>query len=546
MNDARLLDTDPASAIRAASSVPGAAALASEIARLDTTIAQQAAALMQPADEAAHFRRSLLAGVAPAVRTSSAPPPPLDIVVDGLPLTLTGQAAALQAGRLSSLDLVDAALARAQAWQPRLNAFISLEPEDARAAARSADDRRATGQVRGRLDGVPLAHKDMFDRAGRVATGGSEILRGVVASSTSTVASRLDAAGAIWLGGLNMSEFAASPTGLNPHYGPARNPWNTGYITGGSSSGSGAATGARIVGAALGSDTGGSVRLPAAICGVVGLRPTYGTVSRAGALPRATTLDTIGPLGATALDCALLLDAVAGPDAADPTTLDRVPGLADALAVDPATLTVAILDPADLPEMPSDLVACFERAKADLARLGVRTVPARMGWMAEVFALADAISKCEAAAIHERWARERPQDYSAFVFARTLAGYHLPAIRYIEALSLRGRYLERFLGDVLGGADMLFLPTTPIRVPQMDAVDVAAGEEVRQVIFGLSCLTRPFSYIGVPALSVPCGVDQDGLPVGFQLAGRPGTDAVLLGLAHRYQAVTSWAQRTPA
>jgi aspartyl-tRNA(Asn)/glutamyl-tRNA(Gln) amidotransferase subunit A len=543
-NDPSLLGADPAAALRTArAGRPGAAAVIAEIERLNTTVAAQAAAHMNPFDEAAHFRGTLL-GRAEPKRTPSAP-----IKAEpysGAPLTLAAQAGALQSGALSSEDLVRAALTRHAAWQPHINAFISVEPDQALADARASDARRARGNSRGPLDGLPMAHKDMFDRAGQVATGGSKILADRVADTTSTVATRLEAAGAIWLGGLNMSEFAASPTGVNPHYGAIRNPWNTDYIAAGSSSGSGAATGARIVAAALGSDTGGSIRLPASVCGVVGVKPSYGRVSRAGVMPRAVSLDTIGPLAATALDCTMLLAAVAGPDPRDPSALDLpIPDPNRLASLDPAAFTVAVLDSTVLDDMPADLAARHEAARDVLRRLGVRMVTARMDWMDEIYALADTISKCEAATMHEPWMRDRPQDYSPFVYTRTLSGFHIPATRYVEALAMRGRFLDRFLRDVLGSADALFLPSMPIPVPRLDAVDVAAGNDVARVIMALSRFTRPFNYLGVPAISVPCGMDAAGLPVGFQLAGRPFSEERLLGLAHLYQTASDWTDAVP-
>jgi aspartyl-tRNA(Asn)/glutamyl-tRNA(Gln) amidotransferase subunit A len=191
------------------------------------------------------------------------------------------------------------------------------------------------------------------------------------------------------------------------------------------------------------------------------------------------------------------------------------------------------------------LRARHEAALAVLREQGVRLVERPMAWLGELYGLADTISKCEAATIHGRWMRERPQDYSRFVFSRTEAGFHLPATRYIEAISLRGRMLTRFVTEVLGEADALFLATTPVAVPTIASVDLTDGGEIARVIGALAQLTRPFSYLGVPALSVPCGPDAAGLPVGFQLVGRPFAEATLLSLAHMYQAATEWHVAVP-
>ena len=461
-------------------------------------------------------------------------------------ISLVAQSAALAAGQVSSVELTRAALARASAWQPHINAFITIEAEEALAAAASADDRRARGAALGPLDGVPMAHKDMFDRAGKVATGGSPILAERTAVADSTVARRLVAAGAVWLGGLNMAEFAASPTGINVHYGAARNPWNPLYITGGSSSGSGAAVAAGIVGAALGSDTGGSIRLPASLCGVTGLKPTYGRVSRAGAMPRATSLDTVGPLARSAMDCAMLLQAIAGADPADPTALDiPVPEAASLADWVPGEATVAVLVGPIVEGLPAALAACHAEAVGLLRSAGCRIVERRADWLSALYPLADTISKCEAASMHERWMRERPHDYSAFLYQRTLAGFHLPATRYIHALSLRAPMLERFVTEVLDDAMALLLPVTPVATPRIDQADVTEGEAVRSLIAAITRLTRPFSYLGVPGLSLPCGFDLAGLPVGLQAIGRPYADVTLLALGHALQQRSDWHDRLP-
>ena len=464
---------------------------------------------------------------------------------------LAAQARALASGTVSSVALTRAALDRAEAAQPRYNAFIGIEADAALAEAAASDARRAGGRPRSPLDGVPMAHKDMFDRAGMIATGGTPILAERRATADSTVAERLAAAGTVWIGGLNMSEFAASPTGINVHYGPARNPANPDYITGGSSSGSGAAVAAGIVAAALGSDTGGSIRIPASICGVTGLKPSYGRVSRFGAMPRAPSLDVVGPLARTALDCALLLAAVAGPDPRDPTALDLpVPDLTDLLeggsaglaAGVPAGATLAVLT---VEGVSPEIAACHDSAVREFNDAGFRIVERRLAWLADLYPLADTVSKCEAATLHERWMRERPNDYSAFLFSRTLAGFHMPATRYIAALSLRAGLLQRFVAEGLGEATALLLPTMATPVPTIAAADVTQGDAVATLIAGLTRLTRPFSFLGVPALSVPCGSDAAGLPVGFQLVGRPYADFDLLALGALYQQRTDW-HRGPA
>src|SRR3954467_3190058 len=236
-------------------------------------------------------------------------------------MSLVAVAKAIAAKKLSSREVTQSCLDRIAQWQPRVNAFMAIEADAALAAADAADAALAKGELSGPLHGVPLAHKDMYYDAGQVVTCGSKIRRDFVATTTSTALQRLKDAGTVRLGSLQMVEFAYGPTGHNPHYGAVRNPWNVDHITGGSSSGSGSAVAARLTFAALGSDTGGSIRMPAHFCGVTGLKTTVGRISRAGAMPLSQSLDTVGPLARTAADCALLLGLMAGEDPADPTCI---------------------------------------------------------------------------------------------------------------------------------------------------------------------------------------------------------------------------------
>ena len=257
-------------------------------------------------------------------------------------LSLTELAAAIRERKLSSVEATTAHLERIPAWQPKINAFVSVEAESALELARAADAALARGEIKGPLHGVPLAHKDMYYSAGKVAGCGSKLREGWIAPTTSTAIARLEAAGSFRFGALHMAEFAYGPTGHNAYLGHARNPWNTEHITGGSSSGSGAAVAARLVPAALGSDTGGSIRLPAHFCGITGLKPTYGRVSRANAMPLSFTLDTVGPLARTAEDCALIMSLIAGPDPLDPTTSAAPAWDAEAAGRSPRALKIGV------------------------------------------------------------------------------------------------------------------------------------------------------------------------------------------------------------
>ncbi len=456
-------------------------------------------------------------------------------------------AQALRTRAVSSVELTRACLARAQAVNPLLNCFLDIETQSALADAVEADAEIANGRWRGPLHGVPLAHKDMFYRRGRRCTGGALIRRDFVARFDSTVAERLAAAGAVWLGSLNMSEFAANPAGHNEHYGHCRNPWNRDCITGGSSSGSAAAVAARACFGAVGSDTGGSVRLPAALCGVVGLKPTYGLISRYGALPRSWSLDTIGPLARTVEDCALITAALAGRDVRDPTTaVLPVPDYRAALAHGVGGLRIAVPRNFFFDDVDASVRARLDAALQTLLDLGAQRVDVDVPDQSRLFTISDAVGKSEAAAMHARWIRERPQDYSLFVRSRMEAGFHVPATTYLQALALRGRLLAQFVDSVFARADILFAPVVACEVPALAQTEVGSPADVQRVILRLTRCTRTLNFLGLPGLSVPCGFSDNAMPVGMQLIGRPFAEATLLRAAHAYQRRTDWHLRAPA
>ena len=456
-------------------------------------------------------------------------------------------AAAIRAKQVSSVEATHAALARSEEGQRRLNCFIAIDAEAALARAAALDRELEQGRVVGPLHGVPLAHKDMFYRAGRISTAGSLIRRDWRASTTATVLERLDAAGAVDLGTLNMAEFAAGPTGHNRHYGDCRNPWNPAHMPGGSSSGSGAAVAARLVPAALGSDTGGSIRLPAAACGVLGLKPTYGRVSRHGAVPRSWSLDHVGPLARTAADCALLLQAIAGHDPKDgASSHEPVPDFAAQLGKGIRGLRIGVMTEADGAAVDGEVRGLLDASAEVLRSLGAKTVPVRLDTLTLWFRFAETIIKSEAATMHGKWLRERPQDYSDHVRTRIEAGLVLPATRYLEALSQRGPELARFLATTMAEIDVLHCPAIPMPIPTLAETDVeGTGEKVLALVARITQFTRPFNFLGLPALSIPCGFARNGLPVAFQAVGKPFTEAMLLGVADAYQSATDWHRRVP-
>jgi aspartyl-tRNA(Asn)/glutamyl-tRNA(Gln) amidotransferase subunit A len=449
-------------------------------------------------------------------------------------LDLCALADAIATGDITSVAATTVALERLETIGGKLNAVVRLDADRALDAAESADRLRANTSSLPPLHGVPLAHKDLFYRAGDLSAGGSKIRADFRADVTATVISRLDAAGALDLGRLQLAEFAMSPTGYNESNGHALNPWNAAYVPGGSSSGSGVAVAARLVSASLGTDTGGSLRHPGSMCGLVGLKPTWGLVPTDGVMPLSASLDCTGPLTRTARDSARLLSVIAGRDYGSALS-GSVEGLIVAV---PCGYYRELLHP--------DIAAKLDDAVATLRSLGVVTVYSAPPDMALVNALMQVLMSVEAATIHRRWLIERPQDYADQVRARIEPGLLYPATRYVEALSMRAALTQNWIDACIGAADLALLPAIAIPVPTIAATTEGDPADVARVIGQLTHCTRGINYLGLPSASVPCGFDPAGLPVGFQLVGRPYTEATILRTADAYQAATEWHLRAPA
>jgi aspartyl-tRNA(Asn)/glutamyl-tRNA(Gln) amidotransferase subunit A len=460
-------------------------------------------------------------------------------------LSLTEVATAIARKRVSSREVTQSCLGRIRQWQPRLNAFMAIEAEEALAAADAADASLAKGHNRGALHGVPLAHKDMYYDAGKVVTCGSKIRRDWVATTTATSLQRLKDAGTVRLGSLQMVEFAYGPTGHNPHYGPVHNPWNVDHITGGSSSGSGSAVAARLTFAALGSDTGGSIRMPAHFCGVTGLKTTVGRISRAGAMPLSQSLDTVGPLARTALDCARLLGLMAGADPNDPTAAGGdVPDYMAATGGSLKGLTVGVPTAFYVDDLDSDTARVLDETMATLKHEGAQLVPVELPEQRQLTAACQFVLAVEAAAFHKRWMIERPQDYGPQVLMRLQNGLAMPAVSYLEAMRWRGPALAAHLAAT-AGVDAVLAPVAPAAAPTIAESDVGNSPDAEAMIQRLTRFTRPVNYLGLPSLAIPAGFTAAGLPVGMQLIGRPFDEATLLRAGAAFQRATDFHARCP-
>ncbi len=461
-------------------------------------------------------------------------------------MSLNDVSAALRRGAVSSTDVTRACLARIESQQPRLNCFVSVDAGRALSAAARADEEIAAGGWRGPLHGVPLAHKDMFCRAGEVSGFGSEICRDRVAGDTSEVMARVDAGGAVDLGPLHMTEFAVGHTGAHAHLGACRNPWNTAHIPGGSSSGSGASVAARLVYGSVASDTGGSCRLPAAMCGVVGVKPTYGLVSRHGGMPRAWSLDVFGVYARSVDDAATLLGAVAGEDERDPATLGAPPfGDDGGPAPDVRACRIGVPAGEAIFRAEAALKPALDAALEQFASLGCEITEIAMPGLDRIGALSGTILLAEAAAIHDEWTRESPDRYAESAVWRLQQGRHIPATRYLQALRLRPRVAEAFVSEVFGAVDAVFTPTLTMPVPDFAGARGFTSAEAPAAIFETTKCTVWANYLGLPAISIPCGFSDGDLPVGFQLVARPFDEGTLLALGRAYQARTGWHLRRP-
>ena len=462
-------------------------------------------------------------------------------------LTLVQAADAVREGQVTSLELLNALWDNLEAADSLLNATIWLDREGAEAAARQADRAVHEKAWLGPLHGVPMAHKDMYYQAGKLSTCGSAIRENFRPTITATVIEKLIEAGAYTFGGLNMAEFAQNPTGHNKTFGNCHNPWNLPYITGGSSSGSGVSVAARYNYAALGSDTGGSIRLPAAACGVTGIKPTQTRVSRYGVMPLSFSCDNVGPLCRTARDCARITTLIAGRDPRDPTSSHLpVPDYEAALDGDLSGLRVGVpmtyfLDDADAP-----VVKAMEQALEVLAARGAVVQRISLPLMDAISACVGIISRVEGATIHTQWMRTRAADYGSHISGRMYPAYAIPAVYYVEALSRRGPILKAFAADVFAKVDVLVTPTVRTCLPTLEETDIDHGPPGTEDKFmGVSANTRPFNYLGLPAVSAPCGFDPNGCPIGLQIAGRPFAEATVLKVAEAYQRDTAWHERRP-
>src|SRR6266852_3282625 len=437
---------------------------------------------------------------------------------------------------LSPVEVTQALLARIEKLDPILHAFVTLTADSALTEARAAEEALRRGDARPLL-GIPVAHKDIYLTRGVRTTGGSALLADWIPDEDATCVQRWRAAGTVQLGKLITHEFAFGLQFPGHRFPPARNPWNLDHIPGGSSSGSGAALAAGLVTGATGSDTGGSIRGPAAFCGIVGLKPTYGRSSRAGVLTLSWTLDHTGPMARTVQDCAFFLQPLAGYDPADPaSSREPVPDYVAPLGRGVRGLRVGVVREYFFEGIDPEVEKGFEQALATLRQLGATVEDVQIPGIQAAGAYT-AILLAEAFAYHEHDLREHPERFGEIVRERMLAGALITASEYVQAQRLRTQ-LRADMNAVLRRVDVLATPTSPKPAPTFTTVyDPEYGFPRGN--------TGPFNMTGLPALAVPCGFTAAGLPLSIQITGRPFDEATVLRVGHTYEQATSWRTRHP-
>jgi aspartyl-tRNA(Asn)/glutamyl-tRNA(Gln) amidotransferase subunit A len=446
---------------------------------------------------------------------------------------------------VSPVEVIEVHLSRIDALEPKLNSFITLLPDRAMAEARRAEKEIQAGRYLGPLHGIPFGLKDLFYIKGIRNTSGSKIFDHFSPHFDSTIARRLKEAGAILLGKLNLHPFAYGITGENEEYGHMHNPWNPSLIAGGSSGGSGSAVASGECTLAMGTDTGGSIRVPGALCGLVGLKPTYGRLSRYGVTALAWSQDHPGPMARTVKDCALIMNAVAGYDSNDPTSLNLpVPDYTQALGGDIKGLRLGVVK--EFFEAPFEPQVKESVCKAidTLGALGV--IISEVSWPIyhDAMAIASVIQMVEATAYHTKLIREKASKIYPPARLRLEAGVFIQATDYVQAQRARTLFYHQSY-DLFQKVDILAGPTVPVTAFPIGTPKVKIGEKKVNLISLMSQYTRPFNLNGFPAITVPCGFSDDGLPIGLQIAGRPFDDETVLRVAHTYEQATEWHRQRP-
>lgn len=446
----------------------------------------------------------------------------------------------LRKRNLSPLELTRDCLSRIEKLNGTLNAFITVTAESALARAREAEAEIQRGDWRGPLHGIPLALKDIIDTAGVRTTAASALFKDRIPTEDAEVVRRLKNAGAVILGKQNLHEFAYGGSSVVSFYGAVHNPWNPECIAGGSSGGSAAAVAAGLCVGAIGTDTAGSVREPAALCGVVGLKPTYGRVSVRGVIPLSPSLDHVGPITRTVSDAAVMLQAIAGYDSCDPTSVDMsVPDYVAALREEPKPLKIGIPRAYFYDGLDPEVAAAVEQALSVL-----QTIAGHMQEVEPAIPTDRTLQSAESYAYHAEFVARSPDLYQPETLSRIRSGEKITAAEVAERHRELVQIRRDVVGDVFGDVDVLVTPTMPVPAPNLNELKNKL-DLLRPRELVLLRNTRPANVWGLPAISVPCGFTNTGLPIGLQIIGRPWDETTVLQLAYGYEQATEWHKREP-
>jgi len=461
-------------------------------------------------------------------------------------LTITDLAPRIESGELSPVELTQHVLDLTEKRQPRLNAFITVTAEHALVQARQAEQEIRDGDYRGKLHGIPYAAKDLFYTKGIKTTVGSRILDDFVPDFDCAIVEKLTAAGAVMIGKAGLHEWAYGITSNNPHYGSIRNPWDLERIPGGSSGGSTSALGGGLCSFSLGSDTGGSIRIPASFCGLVGLKPTFGRVSRYGVFPLGHTLDHAGPFGFTVRDTAQVYSAMAGYDPRDGSSADQPLGV-PTLAAEPSLAGRKLGVPENFyfDDLDPEVEAAVRKAISVLDGLGAELVPIKAPDIAEFNEVARLILLAEASSVHEKRLTERRADFGDDVRALFDQGRFVRATDYLNAQRRRRDLIDAF-NDLLSQVDAIVTPTIPVPPAKIGQNTLTIRGVEHNVRLATTRIVRALNLTGLPLLSIPCGFTQENLPIGLQIIGRLWDEAGILEIGHAYEQATDWHTKRPA
>jgi aspartyl-tRNA(Asn)/glutamyl-tRNA(Gln) amidotransferase subunit A len=459
-------------------------------------------------------------------------------------LTLSEASELVRSRKVSPVELTQACLSRIEQLNLKLNAFITVTADSALAQAREAESEIQRGRWKGPLHGVPIALKDLIDTAGVRTTAASGLFKDRIPKQDADIVRRLKASGAVLLGKLNLHEFAYGGSSVISYFGAVRNPWDLAYSPGGSSGGSAAALAAELCYGAIGSDTGGSIRMPAAYCGVVGLKPTYGRVSTSGVIPLAWSLDHVGPMTRTAMDAALILHVIAGYDPDDTNSADApVQDYAAGLEGKTSSLRIGIPRAHFYEGLHPEIQAAIDAALSVLGELTSSQHEIEIQAANDMALTALLIQKAEAYAYHRDYVTKSPDLYQPETLKRIRAGAEISGADYIDARRQLDQY-RRSISKIFEAVDLLVTATTP--VPPLKISELLADpDHLRAKEVLSSPNTRPFNLLGLPAVSIPCGFTSKGLPIGMQIIGPPSGEATVLRLAHAYEQATDWHNRRP-